>query len=271
MMQTGFPDIHVRRSSGARAPEAADTQSGDTQQRPTRTLLGHHVESDGAGTYAPLATWTIVAGLALAAGAAFGEPAALIGVIVGATVALLLVPFERFSRLLTFAALAPAAIGASAPAWAWVAAGALVAVAVGRSRAPVVVSMNDLERHLSWCRRREEQADVLTARIPGDALPEPAELVRAFRVTDSVELRRRADGYDLTAVLDHRDLDRAGIEQRIAVGSEPVAWGWALFPRAGYTLAVLVESARRSATLVPSVAPATAEYARPAEPARHVA
>lgn len=271
MMQTGFPDIHLRRSSGARAPEAADTQPGDTQ-RPTRTLLGHHVESDGAGTYAPLATWSIVAVLALAAGAAFGEPAALVAVVVGATVALLLVPFERFSRLLTFAALAPAAVGASAPAWAWVAAGVLVAVAVGRSRAPVVVSMNDLERHLSWCRRREEQADVLTARIPGDALPEPAELVRAFRVTDSVELRRRADGYDLTAVLDHRDLDRSGIEQRIgAVGSEPVAWGWALFPRDGYTLDVLVESARRSAALVPSVAPATAEYARPVEPARHVA
>jgi hypothetical protein len=258
MTQTGFPDIQTRRSAGS--------VGGVALSRPARTLLGHDAETDGAGTYAPLAAWAIVAALALTAGAGLGQAAAAIVVVFGMLVALTLVPFERVSRVLTVTALVPAAFAGAAPAWAWLAAGMLIALAVGRSRAPVVVSMNDLERHLTWCRRRDEQADVLTARIAGRTLPEPAELVRAFRITDSVELRRCADGYDLRAVLDHRELDRVGIERRIgALCSEPVAWGWALFPHDGFTLDVLVESARRSSSVsVPAAhePPATDESRR---------
>jgi hypothetical protein len=267
MTQAGFPNIDARRSVEPQGP-----QEGGALSSASTSLLGPSVEADGAGTYAPLATWAIVSAIALGAGALLGgQPAAAVAAGVGALVAVLLVPFERLSRLLTLAALVPAAL-TDAPVAAWLLAGACVAYAVGRSRAPVVVSMNELERHLSWCRRRDEKADVLTMRIAGK-LRDPARLVRAFRITDSVELRRRADGYDLTAVLDHCDLDRTGIERRLGeLGFEPAACGWALFPRDGFTLETLVERARRSPLPVQTVEVEAAVYRGSATPvSRNVA
>jgi hypothetical protein len=245
-------DIHPRRLGPVAVPAERTWAPGERA-----TLLGRRPDGDDSSTYAPLATWAIVSSLALAATALGGQPVPALVAGGGLLLAAVFVAFERLSLLLTAAALVPAAYGGAVPVAAWVVAGALVAIAVGRNRAPVVVSMNELERHLTWCRRRNEPADVLTARIEDGDVREPAGLVQAFRITDSVELRRRAGGYDLTAVLDHHELDRAGLERRIgALCAAPVAWGWALFPRDGVTLDVLVERARNAARAERAFAPA---------------
>jgi len=148
--------------------------------------------------------------------------------------------------VLTMAAMVPAAFGAGAPIWAWILAGALVALAVSRGTRVVAVHMNDLERHLSWSRRRAERATVLVARLASDEVEDPVALVESFRITDSVSLRRTPRGFDLHAVLDEKDLDRETVERRIAdVTSYPLRCGWATFPDDGVTLDVLLEVARR--------------------------
>lgn len=244
MKQTGFPDIQLPHAVELKVPG----EGTFVRYERATTLLGRRPDRIDAPTFAPLATWAIVSVLALAAAGLTGQPVPALAAAGGLLLASLLVPFERLSLVLTAAALVPAAFGDAAPVSAWLAAGVLVAIAVGRSRAPIVVSMNELERHLSWCRRRQEPAEVLAARIEDGTVRNPAELVRAFRITDSVELRHRAGGYDLVAVLDHTELDRNGLESRIgALCARPVAWGWALFPRDGVTLDVLVERARHAA------------------------
>jgi hypothetical protein len=244
MKQTGFLDIQPSRTVELKVPG----EGTSTSRERARTLLGRQPDRVDAPTYAPLATWAIISALALAASLLSGQPTPALVAGGALLLASLFVAFERSSLVLTAVAVVPAALGGDVPAVAWLAAGVLVAIAVGRSRAPVVVSMNELERHLSWCRRRQEPADVLTARIEDGTFHDPAALVRAFRITDSVELRHRAGGYDLVAVLDHQELDREGLENRInALCARPVSWGWALFPRDGVTLDVLVERARHAA------------------------
>jgi nucleoside-diphosphate-sugar epimerase len=77
----------------------------------------------------------------------------------------------------------------------------------------------------------------------------------AFRITDSVAA---ADGNEIHAVLDGKNLDRDGLQRRLCQVLADVgpAFGWATFPDDGITLDGLVEQARGSfaphAAAVPS-------------------
>jgi hypothetical protein len=108
------------------------------------------------------------------------------------------------------------------------------------------VAIDELERHLMRCRRREEAADVLTAEVvdAGDATR--ARLAGCFRLTDSVDVRRARRAVELTAVFDADGLDRDALERRLLVvaGDHDVRLGWARFPDDGLTLQALREVAR---------------------------
>lgn len=208
----------------------------------------------------PALVWVAASLAALVLAAALGPWAAVAVAAAGAVAAVVLLRGRPGPMALTVAAMVPAALP-DPPGWAWVAAGALVALAVSRGGRVVAVHMNDLERHLSWSRRRAERASVLVARLGGDEVEDPVGLVESFRITDSVSLRRTPRGYDLHAVLDEKDLDREAVERRIAdLTSAPPSCGWATFPDDGVTLDVLLELARRS--LDPSREPVPAPRRR---------
>ncbi len=198
----------------------------------------------------PALVWAAAAIAALVLAAAVGSWAAVAAAAVGALVAVVALRGRPGPMALTAFALVPAALGPSAPAWTWVLAGGLVALAVSRGGRVVAVHMNDLERHLSWSRRRAERATVLVARLGPSDVQDPVALVESFRITDSVSLRRTPRGYDLHAVLDEKGLDREAVERRITdlaapVGGSPPRYGWATFPDDGVTLDVLLDLARR--------------------------
>lgn len=208
----------------------------------------------------PALIWVVASLTALVGAAALGPWAAIALAAAGALAAIVLLGPRPGPMVLTVVAMVPAAVPGS-PAWAWVAAGALVALAVSRGGRVVAIHMNDLERHLSWSRRRAERATVLVARLGVHDVEDPVALVESFRITDSVSLRRTPRGYDLHAVLDEKDLDREAVERRIAdLTSAPPSCGWATFPDDGVTLDVLLELARRS--LDPSREPVPAPRRR---------
>lgn len=194
----------------------------------------------------PALVWTVASVAALALAAIVAPWAAIVAASAGALAAVVLLRGRPGPMALTVVAMVPPALGPHAPAWTWIAAGALVALAVGRGGRVVAVHMNDLERHLSWSRRRAERATVLVARLGSAEVEDPVALVESFRITDSVSLRRTPRGYDLHAVLDEKDLDREAVERRIAdLTASPLRCGWATFPEDGVTLDVLLELARR--------------------------
>ncbi len=198
----------------------------------------------------PALVWAATAIAALVLAAAVAPWAAIAAAGVGALVAGVALRGRPGPLALTVAALVPVALGATAPAWLWVFAGGLVALAVSRGGRVVAVHMNDLERHLSWSRRRAERATVLVARLGPNDVEDPVALVESFRITDSVSLRRTPRGYDLHAVLDEKELDREAVERRITdltgpVGAAPPHYGWATFPDDGVTLDILLDLARR--------------------------
>ncbi len=204
----------------------------------------------------PALVWVAASIVALVLAAAIAPWAAPAAAAAGVLAALVLLRGRPGPMVLTAAAMVPAAFATDAPAWSWVLAGALVALAVSRGGRVVAVHMNDLERHLSWSRRRAERATVLVARLAADQVEDPVALVESFRITDSVSLRRTPRGYDLHAVLDEKDLDRGAVERRIAdLTSSPLRCGWATFPDDGVTLDVLLELARQG--LNPAHEPAT--------------
>ncbi|MBS1868205.1 MAG: hypothetical protein JSS99_00925 [Actinobacteria bacterium] len=150
-------------------------------------------------------------------------------------------------------ALVPAVLGGAAVGVLWLAAAALLAFASAQSRRVVRVEMNELQRHLSWTRRRGEQASVLLVQLPAAAIDDSERaLVASFRITDSVALHRRSGGYELEAVLDHEGLDRLALERRIReTAGSSVAVGWATFPEDGVALSVLLEAARERLSHTP--------------------
>lgn len=106
----------------------------------------------------------------------------------------------------------------------------------------------DGELQLARCRRRNEPAWVLVARIDARDGVSSTELAAHLRVTDSVTLRRVRHGYDLEGVFDDHDLVRGGLEERLRqlLPAAGVDFGWARFPDDGLTLAVLLERAREA-------------------------
>jgi hypothetical protein len=105
---------------------------------------------------------------------------------------------------------------------------------------------DDLERHIMRCRRREEPASVLVARIAGSHRIPPRRLLECFRLTDSVTIARTRDGWEVAAIFDEDGFDRDGLERRFraALAATPPSVAWARFPEDGVTLDALLASAR---------------------------
>lgn len=146
--------------------------------------------------------------------------------------------------------LVPALVAPTPAALAWIVAGALVASAIALDRPQPAPRMDDLRRHISAARRRNERADVLVFTLPAADLAEYAPLLASFRLTDSTAVTHVGRLRDVEIVLDHAGLDRSGIERRIAsqLATSP-PFGWATFPDDGVTLEALVETARNRRTV----------------------
>jgi hypothetical protein len=127
----------------------------------------------------------------------------------------------------------------------WIAlAGLIVATRVAARSQPR--RLDALERHLMRCRRREEPASVLVARLDRRSRPAEGDVLACFRLTDSVAVRRIGQRLELLGVFDDDRLDRSGVERRLrATASRAgVELAWARFPEDGVTLEVLLDAAR---------------------------
>ncbi len=192
---------------------------------------------------APVVLWALCAGAALAATQVQVRGALAAGV-AGALIAVALLRGTLGSRLVIAAAMLPVAFAGSAPTVAWVLAGILVAGVAAVGERPLVSRTQDLQRHLDWCRRREEQAHVLVIRLPEVAEGDERPLLEAFRLTDSVAITRYEGRRELHAVVDDHRLSRDGLERRVVQEVGPKAqFGWAAFPEDGFTLDVLLDRA----------------------------
>jgi len=109
----------------------------------------------------------------------------------------------------------------------------------------------DLEHHLMRCRRREERAVVLAARVRTFRAPPPEQVLASLRLTDSARVRRHGHGYELDAVFDDDGLDREALERRLraTLNGAETSLGWASFPDDGVTLVALLEAARAAAEM----------------------
>ena len=214
-----------------------------------------------------LLTWSVVAGSAVAL-AELDPRLALVPAVLAALTVPSALRLPRFTGLAVGGAMLAAAAVPFAPVVGWVvvavlAAGALRVRPTSRDGSP----LEDLQRHLSFCRRREATADVLTLHVPATSGADADAIRDGFRYTDSVNVRRLADGFDVVAVLDTQDLVREGVEQRLRALLGDVHLGWARFPDDGVTLEALDHVARvaaRPAGAVPP-APVRATAAAPAE------
>jgi len=103
---------------------------------------------------------------------------------------------------------------------------------------------DELELQLSRCRRREEAAWVMVARISGRA--RVAELLAQLRLTDAARVDTNVHGKELACVLDAAGLDRQALERRLQEGlpKADVRFGWSHFPEDGAGLDVLLHKAR---------------------------
>jgi hypothetical protein len=165
----------------------------------------------------------------------------------GAVIALSLLQAPVQVRLLTALGMVPIALLDSAPTWSWIVGGAALALAsaIAPRTAAVPSEVNgDLQRHLAWCRRREEPAHLLLIPMNGAGDADLPQLLESFRITDSVTLGRGANGSELYALLDAFSFDRQGLERRLAERLNGHSVGWASFPEDGVTLQTLIEHAR---------------------------
>lgn len=103
---------------------------------------------------------------------------------------------------------------------------------------------SELERHLARCRRRGEDASVLVVRL-SDGAPIRKDAAEVLRITDSAVVRRVEKRWELHALLDHDEVSRSVVEERLraALADSFPVFGWAAFPADGLTLAVLFEHA----------------------------
>jgi hypothetical protein len=215
----------------------------------SRCSAGARAQTDrlrplGARPLAPVALWTVAAAAALATarGHVSGAPAAI-----GVTAALISLALLRGSlagRLVAASAMVPVAFAATAPSISWVLAAALVGGVAATAERPLVARSQDLQRHLDWCRRREERAHVLVVLVPESVDGDRRGLLEAFRLTDSVAITHQRGQCEIHAVIDDHRLSRGGLERRVVaeVGAR-AQFGWAAFPEDGYTLEVLLECA----------------------------
>jgi hypothetical protein len=113
-----------------------------------------------------------------------------------------------------------------------------------RKRSMLVI--DELERHIMRCRRRQEPAAVLVLRVASAGRMSPDRLRASFRLTDSVAITRTRYGYELVGVFDEDGLDRDALELRLrsALGGIVTCVAWARFPDDGVTLDMLVGDAR---------------------------
>lgn len=197
---------------------------------------------------APTIVWLSVVLCALLA-SLVGGGAQIAVVALGVVVALFALDAPIPSRLLTALAMVPAATMGSGEVWMWAAAGVCIGLATSLVRpaeAPAATdSQSDLQRHLEWCRRREEPAHVLVVPFSDAQVPDPFQLLQCFRVTDSVALSRSTEGFELHALLDHKDFVREGLEIRLSEWcGDRKYFGWATFPEDGVTIQALLEHAK---------------------------
>jgi hypothetical protein len=103
----------------------------------------------------------------------------------------------------------------------------------------------ELERHVMRCRRRDEPAYLMLARVPVRSRATSVRLACCYRLTDSVAVARVGRHCEVVALFDDDGLDRAALEARLhaAAGVEPVV-AWARFPDHGVTLEALLLAAR---------------------------
>jgi len=104
----------------------------------------------------------------------------------------------------------------------------------------------NLERHVMRCRRREEPAALMLARVPARGRATCHRLACCYRLTDSVAVARVGRHCELVALFDDDDaLHSEILERRLraAAGVEP-AVAWARFPDDGVTLDALLLVAR---------------------------
>ena len=198
----------------------------------------------GARPYAPALVWLVAMGGAAAIGTQDARAGALIAALgVIAAVATLRGPLG--SRSVTALAMIPGAMP-HAPSWVWVLSGGVVALLVSVRGGPVELRSHDLQRHLDWCRRRQENAHVLILRFSLRDVPKPVRLLDSFRTTDSIALHYSHGTCELQAVLDDAGFSREGVERRVAHSAADGAFrfGWAQFPDDGVTLNTLIETAR---------------------------
>jgi hypothetical protein len=206
-------------------------------------LQSQSVVPFGARPYAPALVWLVAMVGASALGTRDARAALLIsslGVI--AAIATLRGPLG--ARSVTALAMIPGAMP-SAPAWVWVLSGGVVALLVSVRGGPVELRSHDLQRHLDWSRRRQENAHVLVLRFSLREIPKPARLLDSFRTTDSIALHYSHGTCELQAVLDDTGFSREGVERRVCDHADgSFRFGWAQFPEEGVTLDTLIETAR---------------------------
>ncbi len=208
----------------------------------------------GARPFAPTALWLGAIAMALGASLVIDDAAVPVAA-GGAVLAVSLIEAPIGARLLTALAMVPIAFLGSSPEWAWIGAGAAVGLATSlfRGNQAQLEPNGDLQRHLAWCRRREEPAHLLVAPLEGIDEQEVRNLIESFRITDSVTLGRNAGGSELFAFLDAHGFVREGLEARLAERFSGRSFGWATFPKDGVTLQTLLDHAR--ATMGESVVP----------------
>jgi hypothetical protein len=104
--------------------------------------------------------------------------------------------------------------------------------------------LDDLELQLMRCRRREESAWVMVARVSGRA--RVSDLIGHLRLTDAARVDINVHGKELACVLDAAGLDRQALERRLRTGvpNADVRFGWSHFPGDGAGLDVLLHKAR---------------------------
>ena len=206
----------------------------------------------GARPHAPALIWLVAMGIA----AAVAPLSPVIAAAVAAAGVLVVVGVVRgplAARALMALAMLPGA-SADAPAWAWVLSGGLVALLVSSRGGPVILRSHDLQRHLDWCRRRQEKAHVLVMRFALREVPKPARILDSFRTTDSIAIHYSQGVCELQAVLDDQGFSREGVERRIIEDSEATfRFGWAAFPDDGVTLESLMETARAELVEIPNL------------------
>jgi hypothetical protein len=201
-------------------------------------------------TQAPALLWASVALLALLA------PLSAVGhVALAAAAALTAVtlPQPNRVRLATTLAMIPVAFD-SPPAWSFVLAGGLLALLATRPPHPEAKPLALIQRHLEWCRRRDEPAHLLWVHAPGVERAVAGAALEAFRVTDHIALIDDEEGYaEIVAMMDHTSFERSGVERRLRaqLGDGP-GFGWATFPDDGLTLEALFAHARKMAVATAS-------------------